>query len=264
MPVQIQLRRDTAAEWANVNPVLAIAELGLETDTNKWKLGNGNTAWNSLDYYQEFVDNYTSTDIDKALSANIGNTLYIISTDAYAQANDSYAQANAAYTQANVALETVTISQNSGSTLTNKSLNFVNTSTVSIVVSDSGDGNANIEFTSAGGGGGTVKTYKYDGSLSLNTGLERMYMHADLSLTDLDAYVVTAPSGAGSKILANIKKNGTVVANISIPAGTSSNANVTPPGGSISFTHGDYVTVDIAEVGSGNPGANLYVLLSFS
>jgi hypothetical protein len=50
MPVQIQLRRDTAANWTTANPTLAAGELGLETDTAKYKIGNGSTAWSSLAY----------------------------------------------------------------------------------------------------------------------------------------------------------------------------------------------------------------------
>lgn len=52
MPVQtvIQPRRGTAALWTSTNPVLAIGETGLETDTLKTKLGDGATAWNSLAY----------------------------------------------------------------------------------------------------------------------------------------------------------------------------------------------------------------------
>ena len=46
----IRLRRDTAAAWAAANPVLAMAEPGLETDTNSIKYGDGVTAWNSLPY----------------------------------------------------------------------------------------------------------------------------------------------------------------------------------------------------------------------
>ena len=46
----IKLRRDTAANWAAANPVLALAEPGLEIDTNSIKYGNGVTAWNSLPY----------------------------------------------------------------------------------------------------------------------------------------------------------------------------------------------------------------------
>jgi hypothetical protein len=47
---RIQIRRDTAANWTRVNPVLSDGEPGLETDTNKVKYGDGTTAWASLDY----------------------------------------------------------------------------------------------------------------------------------------------------------------------------------------------------------------------
>jgi len=50
MPVQIQFRRDTAAAWTAANPTLAAGELGLETDTSFYKIGNGSTAWTSLAY----------------------------------------------------------------------------------------------------------------------------------------------------------------------------------------------------------------------
>lgn len=46
----IKIRRDTAANWAQVNPTLAAGEPGLETDTLKVKYGNGSTAWSSLNY----------------------------------------------------------------------------------------------------------------------------------------------------------------------------------------------------------------------
>ena len=50
MAVQIQFRRDTAANWTSANPTLASGELGLETDTGQFKIGNGTTAWGSLSY----------------------------------------------------------------------------------------------------------------------------------------------------------------------------------------------------------------------
>lgn len=46
----IKLRRDTAANWTAANPVLGLAEPGLETDTFKIKYGDGQTAWNNLPY----------------------------------------------------------------------------------------------------------------------------------------------------------------------------------------------------------------------
>ena len=47
---RILIRRDTAANWTAENPTLAAGELGGETDTGKLKLGDGATAWNSLEY----------------------------------------------------------------------------------------------------------------------------------------------------------------------------------------------------------------------
>ena len=50
MAIQIQFRRGTAAEWMASNPTLADGELGAETDTGKFKLGNGYTGWSMLPY----------------------------------------------------------------------------------------------------------------------------------------------------------------------------------------------------------------------
>jgi hypothetical protein len=66
----IQIRRDTAANWTSANPILAQGELGLETDTDKFKVGDGSTAWTSLGYlintsgYASYADttaNFTGT-----------------------------------------------------------------------------------------------------------------------------------------------------------------------------------------------------------
>lgn len=51
MSVQIQLRRGTAADWtSNGSVVLSAGEPGFETDTGKFKVGDGTTQWNSLAY----------------------------------------------------------------------------------------------------------------------------------------------------------------------------------------------------------------------
>lgn len=44
-------RADIAANWAAKNPVLQSRELGLETDTGRFKIGNGSTPWNQLTRY---------------------------------------------------------------------------------------------------------------------------------------------------------------------------------------------------------------------
>lgn len=50
MAVIIQLRRDTATNWATANPVLANGEEGYEQDTQQRKVGDGVRAWNQLPY----------------------------------------------------------------------------------------------------------------------------------------------------------------------------------------------------------------------
>lgn len=71
--VTIQLRRDTAANWTAANPILARGEVGFEYDTEKLKIGDGSTAWNSLGYLDKTnfgLDNVDNTsDANKPVSA---------------------------------------------------------------------------------------------------------------------------------------------------------------------------------------------------
>jgi hypothetical protein len=52
MPVNnlIQLRRGTAAQWITADPILESGEAGFETDTGKFKIGDGATDWVELKY----------------------------------------------------------------------------------------------------------------------------------------------------------------------------------------------------------------------
>jgi len=64
MAQQILLRRDTAANWTSANPVLAQGEMALETDTRKYKIGDGMNAWNGLAYASFPSDVYTKEEVD--------------------------------------------------------------------------------------------------------------------------------------------------------------------------------------------------------
>ena len=65
----IQVRRDTASAWTSANPTLASGELGLETDTDKLKLGDGSTAWTSLGYYTLGTVGYSSLSAAQTFTA---------------------------------------------------------------------------------------------------------------------------------------------------------------------------------------------------
>ena len=51
MATRMQQRRGTAAQWTAANPILAAGEIGFETDTSKFKMGNGSSAWSALTYF---------------------------------------------------------------------------------------------------------------------------------------------------------------------------------------------------------------------
>lgn len=47
---RIQIRRDNASVWAQINPILFAGEFGLERDTLSVKIGDGVNRWNALPY----------------------------------------------------------------------------------------------------------------------------------------------------------------------------------------------------------------------
>jgi len=57
----IQHKRGIADNWSAQNPTLAAGELGYESDTGKFKIGDGSTAWTSLAYFSNLSANNTFT-----------------------------------------------------------------------------------------------------------------------------------------------------------------------------------------------------------
>ena len=109
MATQIQLRRDTAANWTSNNTVLAAGEFAWESDTNRFKIGDGATAWTALGYASDgdtagitFVgDDSTGTTVNQnetfriAGTQNIttavtGDTMTITGPDLSSLASTSY------------------------------------------------------------------------------------------------------------------------------------------------------------------------------
>jgi hypothetical protein len=61
MAKKIQIRRGTATDWTNFNPVLSSGELGYDITNKNFKVGDGATLWNSLAY--NFITSTTLTTI---------------------------------------------------------------------------------------------------------------------------------------------------------------------------------------------------------
>ena len=51
MAIRMQQRRGTSTQWTNANPVLGKGEIGWESNTNKFKIGDGVNEWADLPYF---------------------------------------------------------------------------------------------------------------------------------------------------------------------------------------------------------------------
>ena len=98
------------------------------------------------------------------------------------------------------------------------------------------------------------KSYNYDGTLAVNTGSKRLYMTRDGTFGTFDMYVATAPAGAALTV--SIKKNTVEIGTGTIADGASSGTAQSLT--STSFSDGDYLTVDIRQIGSSTAGEDLY------
>lgn len=99
------------------------------------------------------------------------------------------------------------------------------------------------------------KSYNYDGTLAVNTGDKRLYMARAGTLGTFDMYVKTAPAGAALNV--QINKNGSSIGTGTIADGATSGTGQALS--STSFSAGDYLTVDITQIGSSTAGEDLYI-----
>jgi hypothetical protein len=51
MSTRMLQRKGTAEQWSIANPTLNAGEIGFETDTGKFKIGNGSSSWDDLNYF---------------------------------------------------------------------------------------------------------------------------------------------------------------------------------------------------------------------
>jgi len=56
MATRMQQRRGTALQWSGANPILAAGEIGFESDTNQFKIGDGVNHWEDLSYFKNLED----------------------------------------------------------------------------------------------------------------------------------------------------------------------------------------------------------------
>ena len=77
MATKIQIRRDSAASWTSNNPILSAGEIGFESDSYKFKIGDGSSNWNDIQYFSS-----GSTSVFTAgETLTTGDALYLKASD---------------------------------------------------------------------------------------------------------------------------------------------------------------------------------------
>ena len=127
MATRMQQRRGTAAQWISTNagagPVLNAGEMGWESDTNKFKIGDGVNNWTSLDYFSDINSTVnpafgSSITFEGATANDFETTLAI--TDPTADRTITFQDATGT-----VALTSdITVTASSTNTLSNKSISL--------------------------------------------------------------------------------------------------------------------------------------------
>lgn len=90
---RIQMRRGTASQWSNAaatigNGILYQGEVGYETDTGRFKIGDGSTSWSSLSYASVIPSGFIAGSGISVTSGANGSTLTISLSDPTIQVSD--------------------------------------------------------------------------------------------------------------------------------------------------------------------------------
>lgn len=101
---RILLRNDVAAAWTAANPVLMKGEIGIETDTNKFKIGDGLKTWSALSYVGTQVEVTGEGEVITGASVSANGTLTLTRGKLYL--DDVLLEAPLTYT-ANIGVKTV-------------------------------------------------------------------------------------------------------------------------------------------------------------
>jgi hypothetical protein len=110
------------------------------------------------------------------------------------------------------------------------------------------------------GQSGPLPIFSSQGDLAVKVGTSRLYFDAAQTIASIRASVGTSPVGAS--IIVDARKNGTTL----FPTNPGNRPTIAPGSFTVTavpdvvaFSAGDYLTVDIVQVGTASPGANLTV-----
>ena len=122
LKTKIIMRNDTAENWRIKNPTLDKGEIGVESDTHKFKIGDNATAWNDLGYAgaDEAV-------IENIIAQNRDNLYKYTRTDVSQSDSDAIAAAlgGKVAVQGDIVVITTTIEGNTDDALRRRNYNSI-------------------------------------------------------------------------------------------------------------------------------------------
>jgi hypothetical protein len=122
-----------------------------------------------------------------------------------------------------------------------------------ILISTGASGAVTIEASGSAGGGEYIPaTFFVDGAVPVFSGTERSYVYKACTVSAVVLSAQTAPSG--SSLIARINKNGSSLTTATLAAGSQYQKT---SGLSFALVEGDYLTLDVTQVGSAYPGYGL-------
>ena len=244
--LRIQLRRDTAANWVSNNPILLSGELGIETDSLKFKIGNG-SRWNATTSYAF-----------KAGEANGVATLNALGKIPTSQLPDSMS-VSADLAAAIAALSTTSISEGSNKYFTNqRAIEAVASSISAAIATEVANRNtaisaAKLEAIATAAADATSKT----SAVKIET-----LAAAGTSADSKDAAAVTLATSSANVYTDN--KIALEVSNRNTAINTAISTEITNRNTAINaavsgITPGGSSTITLGTVATGNPGTSVSI-----
>lgn len=241
---RIQLKRATASSWTSNNPVLYAGEIGLETDTNKFKIGDGTTAYNSLPYFNGNLTGSSLNDLADVTITSAANGDFL-RWNGTAWVNDAVNLSTdtiGSYVESLVAGTGVSLTNNSGEAATPTIAIGQNVSTTASVtfahVSASVTGNVVGDLTGNADTATTLETARiielsgdvtgsasFDGSSNINISVTSNPDSITLGTDTTGNYLVDLAGGTGVTINHTPGEGST--ASVSIGQDVSTTASVT-------------------------------------
>jgi hypothetical protein len=131
-----------------------------------------------------------------------------------------------------------------------------------------GTGEVIVTIPGGGGGGPSGRSAEFyvNGTISVGTGATRWYNDTGATLTIVGVRATVVGSPTGSALIVDVNRNGTTVFTTqanrpTIAASGTTSGKVVPD--VVSVADGQYLTVDVDQVGSTVPGADLQVQITF-